>query len=244
MSAAAGDNLPRHVAVIMDGNGRWAEARGLMRVKGHQAGAQAVRAVITAARRRSIPMLTLFAFSSENWRRPAAEVAALMQLLGRAVQDNAAELNAKGVQVRIAGDKSRLSPKLQRVLEGVEELTAQNQDLILNIALNYGSRYELVRAAQELARQAAAGRLNPDKIDAKLFASKLYVPQDVDLLIRTGGEFRLSNFLLWQCAYAEIYVTQVLWPDFNEAEFAKALQFFAGRERRFGRTSAQVQSGA
>ena len=242
MSASAGEKLPRHVAVIMDGNGRWAEARGLMRVKGHQAGAQAVRAVITAARRRGIPMLTLFAFSSENWRRPAAEVAALMQLLGRAVQDNAAELNAQGVRVQIAGDKSRLAPRLQQILNDVEALTAPNDALILNIALNYGARPEIIRAVQAVAVKAAAGQIAVQDIDDSVFSSELYVPQDVDLLIRTGGEFRLSNFLLWQCAYAEIYVTDTLWPDFDAEVFDRALAFFAGRERRFGRTSAQLKA--
>ncbi len=226
----------------MDGNGRWAEARGQIRIKGHQAGAQAVRSIIEAAMRHGISILTLYAFSSENWKRPATEVKALMQLLGTALKEHARELNEHQVRMRVVGDHSALSPALQRSIAAVEELTANNTGMILNIAINYGARPELLQAVRTLAAEVAAGRLDPGQISEGELTQRLYVPDDVDLLIRTGGEFRLSNFLLWQCAYAEIYVSPVLWPDFDEAELIKALRFYAGRERRFGMISAQVQA--
>ncbi len=233
--------IPRHLAVIMDGNGRWAEARGLIRVKGHQQGAEAVSRTITAAVRAGVQILTLYAFSSENWKRPAAEVQALMQLLGRALKDNATKLHQHGIKVKIIGDVSALSAALQKSIAQIESLTADNSTMLLNIAINYGSRPELVRAFRQLAAEVQAGRISPEDIDAGLITEKLYAPDNVDLLIRTGGEFRLSNFLLWQAAYAEIYVTDTLWPDFDEAELHKALVFYSGRERRFGMTSAQLR---
>ena len=232
--------LPRHLAVIMDGNGRWAQARGQMRIKGHQAGANAVRTIIKAARTRGIPILTLYAFSSENWKRPATEVSALMQLLGRALAEHVDELHSYDIKIRIVGDVSALSPTLQRTIAQVEAKTCHNRSMTLNIAINYGARLELTQALKQVAAQVVAGRLKLENLDATTISQALYVPQDVDLLIRTGGEFRLSNFLLWQCAYAEIYVSEVLWPDFDEAELTRALEFYAGRERRFGMTSAQL----
>ncbi len=236
--------LPRHLAVIMDGNGRWAQARGQMRLKGHQAGAQAVRTVIKAALMRGIPILTLYAFSSENWKRPAAEVNGLMTLLARALKEHAAELHQHQVKIRIVGDVSALSTPLQRTIARVEELTSQNHGMTLNIAINYGARPEITAALRKLIQQVQDGRLDLSALSEADISAALYVPQDVDLLIRTGGEFRLSNFLLWQCAYAEIYVSRVLWPDFDEIELDKALHFFAGRERRFGMTSAQLAQAA
>lgn len=232
--------LPRHLAVIMDGNGRWAQARGQMRIKGHQAGANAVRTIIKATRTRGIPILTLYAFSSENWKRPATEVSALMQLLGRALAEHVDELHSYDIKIRIVGDVSALSPTLQRTIAQVEAKTCHNRSMTLNIAINYGARLELTQALKQVAAQVVAGRLKLEDLDATTISQALYVPQDVDLLIRTGGEFRLSNFLLWQCAYAEIYVSEVLWPDFDEAELTRALEFYAGRERRFGMTSAQL----
>lgn len=233
--------IPRHLAVIMDGNGRWAEARGMMRVKGHQQGAEAVSRTITAAVRAGVQILTLYAFSSENWKRPAAEVQALMQLLGRALTDNAAKLQENGIRVKIIGDVSALSSALQKSIARIETLTADNRTMLLNIAINYGSRPELVRACRMLAQEVQEGRLRAEDIDAAALEQSLYAPDSVDLLIRTGGEFRLSNFLLWQAAYAEIYVTDTLWPDFDEAALQQALVFYSGRERRFGMTSAQLK---
>lgn len=234
--------VPRHLAVIMDGNGRWAQQRGMMRVRGHQAGASAVTQIIENAARHGIKILTLYAFSSENWKRPAAEVTALMKLFHKALRDNTQKLHKNNIRVKVTGDVSALSPSLQQEIAALEELTCHNTMMQLNLAINYGSRPELTRMVQEIAKKAAAGEILPEAITPELIAKELWVPDDVDLLIRTGGEFRLSNFLLWQCAYAEIYVSPVLWPDFDEEELLKALDFYSGRERRFGRTSAQVQA--
>ncbi len=228
--------VPRHVAIIMDGNGRWATARGLPRIAGHRAGAQAVRRTIEAAIRGGVEWLTLYAFSSENWQRPQAEVLDLTGLLRHYVRQELAELKAQGVRLRIIGDRVRFDADIIADLARAERETVGNSRLNLTIALSYGARAEIVAAARAAAVAAAAGTLDPDSIDETLFAALLATGEmpDPDLVIRTSGERRLSNFLLWQSAYAELIFTDVLWPDFGLAEFDAALLEFAGRERRFG----------
>jgi undecaprenyl diphosphate synthase len=236
----AGGNLPRHVAVIMDGNGRWARGRHMPRVFGHRSGMTAVREVIEGAVEAGVSYLSLFAFSRENWERPVAEVEALMGLLVEYVGREADELAAKGVQVRVLGDLSRLSDAASSAVADVVRRTAANQRLVVNLFISYGARDELVRAARSLARDAAAGSLDPADITEELVSSRLYTADcpDPDLLIRTSGEQRLSNFLLWQLAYAELFVTQVLWPDFTRAELFGAIDEYQRRERRYGRVTA------
>jgi undecaprenyl diphosphate synthase len=236
----AGGNLPRHVAVIMDGNGRWARGRHMPRVFGHRSGMTAVREVIEGAVEAGVSYLSLFAFSRENWERPVAEVEALMGLLVEYVGREADELAAKGVQVRVLGDLSRLSDAASTAVADVVRRTAANQRLVVNLFISYGARDELVRAARSLARDAAAGSLDPADITEELVSSRLYTADcpDPDLLIRTSGEQRLSNFLLWQLAYAELFVTQVLWPDFTRAELFGAIDEYQRRERRYGRVTA------
>ena len=231
---------PRHIAVIMDGNGRWARQRGLPRSEGHQAGARAVRECVTGARQAGVEILTLFAFSQENWQRPAEEIEALMQLLEEYVARDGDELRQQGVTVRVMGDLEPLTPAARAAVEQIERDTAAGTALILNICLSYGSRAELVRAARLLAEAVAAGRLRPEDIDEAAFAARLYTAglPDPDLLIRTSGEHRLSNFLLWQLAYAEFLVTPVLWPDFTRQDLFAALEEYARRDRRFGRVPA------
>ncbi len=228
--------VPRHVAIIMDGNGRWATARGLPRIAGHRAGAQAVRRTIEAAIRNGVEWLTLYAFSSENWQRPQAEVIDLTGLLRHYVRQELAELKAQGVRLRIIGDRVRFDADIIADLARAERETVGNSRLNLTIALSYGARAEIVAAARAAATAAAAGTLDPDSIDETVFAALLATAEmpDPDLVIRTSGERRLSNFLLWQSAYAELVFTDVLWPDFGFAHFDAALLEFAGRERRFG----------
>ena len=227
---------PRHVAVIMDGNGRWAAARSLPRAAGHGAGAQAVRRTIEAAIGAGVTWLTLYAFSSENWRRPADEVLELTGLLRHYLRQELAELAAQGVRLRVIGDRSRFDAETRADLDRAERTTTGNARLNLNIALSYGARDELVRAARAIARAAAAGTLDPATLDEAQFETFLSTAgmPDPDLMIRTSGERRLSNFLLWQSAYAELVFLDVLWPDFGPAEFGGALAEFARRERRFG----------
>jgi undecaprenyl diphosphate synthase len=228
--------LPRHVAIIMDGNGRWARRRRLPRIMGHQAAPESVRAVIEAAGEIGVKALTLYTFSAENWRRPKREVAALMELIEHNLRRELEELNEKGVRVRHLGRKQELPASLQRELARAEETTAGNQGLGLNLAINYGARQEIAEAAARLAEAARAGRLAPEQIDEAALAGALYLQgmPDPDLLIRTGGEMRVSNFLLWQIAYAEICVTPVLWPDFRREHFLEALLEYQRRKRRFG----------
>jgi undecaprenyl diphosphate synthase len=234
--------VPRHVAVIMDGNGRWAEARGLPRSAGHRAGIKAVREAIEHSVRRGVGALTLFAFSSENWRRPQEEVGLLMQLLIEALQREVDGLVTNGVRLRVIGDRERLAPKLIDGIGKAERRTAANDRLDLFVALSYGGRWDLAQAARALAADAARGALAPEAIDEDALAGRLALAgaPDPDLFIRTGGERRLSNFLLWNAAYTELYFTDVLWPDFGPDEYDAAIAFFAGRERRFGRTSRQL----
>lgn len=220
----------------MDGNGRWAAARGLNRAAGHRAGLDAVRRTLEASREFGVSILTLYAFSTENWRRPADEVEALMQLLGEAVSDEADELIREGIQLRVSGDLSSIDPGLRREVERVVALTRENGELILNVAYNYGGRAEILSAVRRLAGDASAGRLSPDAIDEAALSGYLYSAglADPDLLIRTGGEQRVSNFLLWQIAYTELYFCDVYWPDFDRTHLSAAIQTYQQRLRRFG----------
>ena len=230
------DPIPRHVAIIMDGNGRWAERRGLPRSKGHRAGADAVSRTLVCARELGVRMLTLYAFSTENWKRPAAEVSALMSLLVEFLTRKLPELQREKVRLRTIGRTAGLPEAARRTLLDAVYATRENAEFTLNLALNYGGRAEIADAAARIAADAAAGKLAPDKVDEAVFARYLYLPDlpDPDLLIRTSGEMRLSNFLLWELAYTELYVTDCLWPDFSREEFAKALDAYAHRDRRFG----------
>jgi undecaprenyl diphosphate synthase len=231
-------SLPHHIAIVMDGNGRWAAARGEPRPVGHRAGIEPVRKVIRECARLNIEALTLFAFSSENWRRPETEVAAIMGLFMEALDREVAELHANRVRVRIIGNRQRLSVRLQQRIAEAEALTADNDGLKLQVAVSYGGRWDVLEAAKRLAARAASGEIRAADINEDLFSAELQLSDlpDPDLFIRTGGDHRVSNFLLWNIAYAELYFTDVLWPDFNEAEFQLALEDFAQRERRFGLT--------
>jgi len=233
---------PRHVAVIMDGNGRWASRRALPRHFGHRAGVRSVRAVVEGCAKRGVEALTLFAFSSENWGRPGDEVARLMELFVEAMDREVDELDRNGIRLRFIGDRSMLKPQLVERIRGAEERTAANQQMILYVALSYGGRRDIVEAARRLARRVAAGELRPEEIDEEKLADGLELAgaPEPDLFIRTGGEQRISNFLLWHLAYTELYFCDVLWPDFGDAELERAFAFFASRQRRFGLTGDQV----
>jgi undecaprenyl diphosphate synthase len=236
--------VPRHVAIIMDGNGRWARQRGLPRLKGHEQGAESVRAVIRACRDSGVEYLTLYAFSVENWVRPKAEVEGLMRLLRRFLRSQEHELHENKVRLRIMGRIEDLPAAVRRELDRVMEATRAYRAGQLILALSYGGRTEIARAAREIARKVAGGELAPDEVDERTVAAHLYLPDvpDPDLLIRTSGEMRLSNFMLWQVSYAEMVVTDVLWPDFREAEFKQALEVYGRRERRFGDVAARTQN--
>jgi undecaprenyl diphosphate synthase len=227
---------PQHVAIIMDGNGRWALDRGMPRLVGHRRGAERVRAIVAAAPDLGIRWLTLYAFSTENWKRSTEEVIGLMALFGRYIEREAERLAAAGVRVRFIGDRARLEGRLQALMAGIEARTAANDRLHLTIAVNYGGRDEILRAARALAAQAASGRLDPGGIDDAAFAEALdtHALPDPDLVIRTSGEMRISNYLLWQSAYAEFEFTPILWPDFQPVHLAAILGRFGSRERRFG----------
>ena len=233
-------HVPRHVAIIMDGNGRWARERGRPREFGHKAGMSSVREAVEGSTDAGVEVLTLFAFSQENWHRPRGEVSALMSLLQLYVRREQRELKEKGVEVHVIGDLSRLGPRTRRALEGIVEHTAGGTRMRLNLAVSYGSRGEIVRAAQRLAERVRAGTLAPEEIDESTFASELYTARDPDpdLLIRTSGEHRISNFMLWQLAYTELHMTPVLWPDFRREHLFQAIRDFQRRERRFGRVAA------
>lgn len=229
--------LPSHVAVIMDGNGRWATKRDLPRTAGHQAGAQAAERLIRfAGRELGLKYLTLYSFSTENWARPTAEVNFLMDLLERFISDKLSEFQREGVRVLVSGDLNRLSSALHKTVSDAIEATSGNNRLVLNVALNYGARQEIVRACRTLADRIRSGDLQPSQIDERVVSDLLYTAQipDPDLIIRTGGEMRLSNFLLWQAAYAELHFTSTLWPDFTSAEFLQAILDYQHRDRRFG----------
>ena len=227
---------PAHVAIIMDGNGRWAKLRGLPRIAGHRRGAEAVRRTVEAAAEFGIAYLTLFGFSSENWKRPTDEVDDLMGLLRHYIRAEIAELHAHGVRVRVIGERRRLAPDIVTLIDNAEALTRGNGGLNLAIALSYGGRAEIAAAARAIAQAAVQGRLRPDEIDEAVFQRYLLTAEmpDPDLLIRTSGEQRLSNFLLWQTAYAELVFTSTLWPDFGKADLEKALRDYHSRDRRYG----------
>jgi undecaprenyl diphosphate synthase len=230
--------LPRHVAIIMDGNGRWAEARGLPRVQGHREGSASVRAVAREARRVGLEALTLYAFSAQNWRRPAGEVKALMDLLAEFLDTERSEILENGIRLEAIGEIDRLPGPVRRRLDSVREASRGNRAMALTLALSYDGREELAQAARRAAR-----KVGPEAIDAAALEAELWTAglPELDLLIRTSGERRISNFLLWQCAYAELCFVDTLWPDFRERELLSALADFQGRERRFGLTGAQVQ---
>ena len=227
---------PRHVAIIMDGNGRWAQRQGKPRLFGHHAGAKRVREIVEACPALGVRYLTVFAFSTENWKRTQAEVAGLMSLFRRYITSEARALRDAGVRVRFIGDRIKLEEKLVRLMDELELMTADNDDLHLTVAINYGGRDEVARATKRLAREVAAGRIDPESVDAETLARFLdtHVLPDPDLVIRTSGEARISNFLLWQSAYAEYEFVDTLWPDFSAEHFARVLAGYSQRERRFG----------
>lgn len=228
--------LPRHVAIIMDGNGRWAAARGLSRIEGHKKGAEAAQRAVEAARELGIRYITLFGFSSENWNRPVAEVEGLMALLRYYLKKETDALHKSGARLRVIGDRSRLPKDIVEMIEQAETVTQANDGLTVVIALSYGGRQDIVFAAREAAKAAAAGKIAPDAINEDMFASYLMTADipDPDLMIRTSGESRISNFLLWQLAYAEMFFTNTLWPDFSRVDMEAALTCYASRERRYG----------
>ena len=234
--------IPRHIAIVMDGNGRWAKARLRPRSFGHNAGSKAVREVLEGCLRQGVEALTLFAFSSENWRRPDEEVGALMELFLRALDKEVDELHEQGVRLRFIGDLSAFNEELRKRMELAMARTAGNLKLALNVAVNYGGRWDIVHAARRAAIAVAQGELRVEDIDEARFNgwTSLAELPPLDLFIRTGGEMRVSNFLLWQIAYAELYFTDTLWPDFDQACLARAIEDFARRERRYGRTGEQI----
>ncbi len=234
------ENIPRHVAIIMDGNGRWARQRGRIRIFGHRNAVSAVRMAVEVSRKIGIESLTLFAFSSENWRRPPREVSYLMGLFQRFLISETPELHKQGIRIRVVGDLSRFSPELQKYICLAEELTRDNKSLNLYIAANYGGRWDIVNACRRMGRE---GFSDWDNLTEDEFARYLATDStEVDLMIRTGGEMRISNFLIWQLAYAELYITDVMWPDFSEEEYLKALLWYSSRERRFGYTGEQIRN--
>lgn len=236
--------LPQHVAVIMDGNGRWAQQQGQVRVFGHQSGVNSVRETSEAAAELGVKYLTLYAFSTENWNRPKEEVDALMQLLVHTINAETATLNKNNIRLATIGDTASLPDACRKELDEAIANTSKNTRMTLILALSYSSRWEIVEATKKIAKEVAAGKLKPENIDAELFSKQLNTAAypDPELLIRTSGEHRVSNYLLWQIAYSEFYFTETLWPDFDKEEFYKAILDYQGRERRFGKTSAQIDS--
>jgi undecaprenyl diphosphate synthase len=238
--------LPRHIAIIMDGNGRWAKQRMLPRIAGHKAGVETVRQAVSYCAERGIEVLTLFAFSSENWRRPPQEVSWLMELFMSALQREVNKLHKNNVRLRIIGERSAFPAKLQELIAAAEEQTKQNSGLTLVIAANYGGHWDIVNGVKKLAQQVEQGLLKSADITETLLAAQVCLADlpEPDLFIRTGGEKRVSNFLLWQLAYTEMYFTDTLWPDFDKEQFIKAIESFTTRQRRFGRTGEQVEEHA
>lgn len=238
--------LPRHIAIIMDGNGRWAKKRFLPRFAGHQAGLETVRRLVKYCAQENIEVLTLFAFSSENWRRPQEEVSLLMQLFITALQREVQKLHKNNVKLRVIGAREAFPNQLQEYIAQAEQLTAQNTGLTLVIAANYGGRWDITQAAQQMAREIQQGTLQVEALNEQQFTQYLCLADlpEPDLFIRTGGEQRVSNFLLWQLAYTEMYFTDTLWPDFDQAAFQQALHSFGTRQRRFGRTGEQLEKNA
>jgi undecaprenyl diphosphate synthase len=238
--------IPRHVAIIMDGNGRWAMRGALPRLDGHKVGAEVVEGVVDVAKEIGVKVLTLYSFSTENWRRPQIEISALMQLLQRYLRKEVGPMKKKGVRLETIGTLTELPREVQETVEWARRETAAGDAIVLNLALSYSGRREITEAARRIAAEAAAGQLDPERIDEALFAAHLQTAPypDPDLMIRTSGELRLSNFLLWQLAYAEIYIPETLWPDFTPGEFLDAVRVYQGRERRFGRTGDQLRQQA
>lgn len=238
------DSLPKHVAIIMDGNGRWAKSQGKPRVFGHKKGVDAVRKTIRAAAKLRIPAITLFAFSSENWRRPQEEVGVLMELFITVLSSEVKKLHKNNLKLQIIGDTTRFNEKLQRKISEAEQLTANNTGTVINIAANYGGKWDIVQATKKLASLVESGEITSSDITEDMlgrFVTMSDLP-DVDLMIRTSGECRISNFMLWQMAYAEMYFTEQYWPEFDEDSFAEAITWFVNRERRFGCTGEQVKA--
>jgi undecaprenyl diphosphate synthase len=241
-------SIPRHVAIIMDGNGRWAKKRKLPRIMGHKAGSECVKDIVKTARNLNLEVLTLYAFSTENWKRPSIEVQGLMTLLKTYLKSETQNMLENNISLRCIGEIERLQPDIQKILtQVIRETTLKTEDkpsMVLNLALSYGSRAEILRAARIMAEKCVSGQYNPEDFSEQLFASHLYTGglPDPDLLIRTGGESRLSNFLLWQLSYAELYITETMWPDFKGERFIEALRYYQNRERRFGQTSEQLQA--
>jgi undecaprenyl diphosphate synthase len=237
-------NIPQHVAIIMDGNGRWAQLQGKGRVAGHRAGVESVRAVVASARKSNVKALTLFAFSSENWQRPVKEVNVLMDLFMYVLTKEVKRLHKHNIRFQVIGDLSRFSDKLQKNITKSEKLTADNTGLVLSVAANYGGRWDIVNAAKKLVSDVEKGSVTLDDITEESLNAHTCLADlpPLDLLIRTGGDFRISNFLLWQAAYAELYFTDILWPDFNEVQFEQAIGCFDQRERRFGQTGEQARN--
>ena len=241
-SNSAGSSLPKHVAVVMDGNGRWANKRHLPRAAGHKAGVKATRAIVENCAKKGIEALTIFAFSSENWNRPKDEVSSLMSLFVSTITAEVKKLDKKNVRVRFIGDRTRFSEKLQQSIEKSEELTRDNTGLQLNIAANYGGRWDIVNTCRRLAQAVKDGAVAVDDIDEEMFDSSISLSEvpAPDLFVRTGGEQRISNFLIWQLAYSELYFVDTLWPDFSDEDFEASLDWYAGRQRRFGKTGQQL----
>ena len=237
--------LPRHVGIIMDGNGRWAQTRGLPRLEGHRQGSDSVRTVTRAARKLGLPALTLYAFSAQNWDRPPGEVEGLMDLLRDYLARERAEIMDNGIRLHAIGQLDRLPPRVREPLEELRAVSKDNDKMVLTLALSYGGREEIVHMAQRVAEDAAAGRLRAGDVDAAAVEARLWTHglPPLELVVRTSGEIRVSNFLLWQLAYAELHLTETLWPDFGERDLLIALDDFQRRERRFGKTSAQLRTG-
>ena len=238
-----GDGRPRHIAIIMDGNGRWARQRGWPRPAGHREGVKAVQRIVKACDNYGVESLTLFAFSSENWRRPRTEVRLLMELFVNTIQREIDSLHRNAIRIRFIGDRTPFPKALSRLMQDAERLTADNTGLTLNIAVNYGGRWDITQAARKIAQAVAAGKLTPEQIDSERLGAALCLADqpEPDLFIRTGGEQRISNYLLWQLAYTELYFCDTLWPDFDEHHLNLALAWYAGRQRRFGQTGEQVE---
>lgn len=238
------NKLPKHIAIIMDGNGRWAKKRNMLRQAGHRAGVEVAAKVVRSCGERGIENLTLFAFSSENWKRPESEVKGLMSLFLKALKNEVKKIHENNVRLRFIGDVESLDKKMQKFITKAEELTANNTALKLNIALNYGGRWDITNATKKIADEALAGKIIVDEISPNTISSHLSLSNtvDPDLLIRTSGEWRISNFLIWQLAYTEMYFTDILWPDFDERALEGALTFYASRQRRFGLTGEQVEN--
>ena len=236
--------IPQHVAIIMDGNGRWAQSRSKARVAGHKAGVETVRSSVTTARELGVKALTLFAFSSENWLRPESEVSVLMELFMFVLTREVKRLHKNGIRFQIIGDVSRFSAKLQKKIKESETLTQDNTDMVLSVAANYGGRWDITQATKQIAEKVKNNELAVDDISEELMNEHISLNglPDLDLLIRTGGDYRISNFLLWQSAYAEFYFTETLWPDFNDEAFKEAIFSFDKRERRFGLTGEQIKN--